>query len=133
MRPLVIAIDGPAGAGKGTAARGLARALGYGYADTGAMYRAVGLAAHERGVDLDDAEALGRLVDALTIELGLAPDDPRVLLDGRDVTSAIRAPGASSWASRVAIVPAVRARLVERQRALGSGGGVVLDGRDIGT
>jgi cytidylate kinase len=132
-RRLVIAIDGPAGAGKSTLARTLAAALGYTYFDTGAMYRVVGLAAHERGVALDDADALASLVDALAFELVPDPAGQRMHLDGRDVTELIRAPDAGERASRVAAIPAVRTRLVSRQRALGGAGGVVMDGRDIGT
>jgi cytidylate kinase len=128
---LIIAVDGPAGAGKSTAARGVAAALGYTYVDTGAMYRAVGLAARRRGVDPGDAEAVAALVDGLS----LVPDSggTRILLDGADVTVELRAPDAATWASRVAALPAVRARLLDRQRALAAEGGVVMDGRDIGT
>jgi cytidylate kinase len=132
-RRLVIAIDGPAGAGKSTLARNLAAALGYRYVDTGAMYRAVGLAADERGIALDDAAALAALVDALTFELVPDPRGQRLHLDGRDVTEVIRAPESGERASRVAAIPEVRTRLVERQRAFGAAGGVVMDGRDIGT
>jgi len=129
----VIAIDGPAGAGKSTVARALARRLGYVHIDSGAMYRAVGLVACERGVDIGDTRALGALVDAIGLELSAGPNRQRVLVDGRDVTGAIRTPLAGEWASRVAAVAAVRARLVVRQRALAASGGVVMDGRDIGT
>ena len=133
MRPFVIAIDGPAGAGKSTAARALAAVLGYAYIDTGAMYRAVALAAGERGIDLADDGALAALFDTLALELRPAPTGQRVLLDGRDVSAAIRTPAIGAAASRLAVLPAVRARLVERQRALGAACGVVMDGRDIGT
>ncbi len=129
----IIAIDGPAGAGKSTVARALAKRLGYTYVDSGAMYRAVGLAARERGVDFGDPAALGALAGDITLELREGAEGPRVLLDGRDVTDAIRTAAAGEWASRVAAVDAVRARLVNRQRALAGGGGVVMDGRDIGT
>ena len=130
---LVIAIDGPAGAGKSTAARALAARLGYAYVDSGAMYRAVGLVARERGIDPADGAALGAVVAHLAITFRPGPEGQRVLLGGRDVTEAIRAPEAGEWASRVAAVQAVRARLVERQRGLGAEGGVVMDGRDVGT
>jgi len=130
---LVIAIDGPAGAGKSTAARALAARLGYAYVDSGAMYRAVGLVARERGIDPADGAALGAVVARLAITFRPGPEGQRVLLGGRDVTEAIRAPEAGEWASRVAAVQAVRARLVERQRGLGAEGGVVMDGRDVGT
>ncbi len=132
-RRLVIAIDGPAGAGKSTAARALADALGYTHIDSGAMYRLVALAAREQGVADDDADGLARLIDGLDFELRRDPNGMRVHLGGRDVTDAIRAPEVTASASRVAAVPAVRRRLVERQRALAAEGGVVMDGRDIGT
>lgn len=132
-RRLVIAIDGPAGAGKSTLARGLARALGYTYVDSGAMYRVVGLAARERGIDPADAGALATLVDDLDFALVPEATGQGVLLEGRDVTDALRAPLAGEWASRVAAIPEVRTRLVARQQRLGASGGIVMDGRDIGT
>jgi len=127
----VIAVDGPAGAGKSSASRALARRLGFGYVDTGAMYRAVGVLAAERGIDPDDAAALGRLVAALDFEL--ARDGERLLVGGRDLSAAIRRPEAGGLASRVSTQPVVRQRLVALQRALGAAGGVVMEGRDIGT
>lgn len=132
-RRLVIAIDGPAGVGKSTTARALATRLGYTYIDSGAMYRMVGLAAAERGIDPGDGAALAALVDGITLAFAPGPAGQRVVLDGRDVTAVIRTSAAGEQASRVAAVPEVRARLVARQRALGAGGGVVMDGRDIGT
>jgi cytidylate kinase len=132
-RRLVVAFDGPAGAGQSTAARGLARALGYTYVDSGAMYRVVGLAARARGIDPTDAAALATLVDTLDFALVPDPAGQRVLLEGRDVTAELRAPDAGEWASRVAALPEVRTRLVARQRRLGADGGIVMDGRDIGT
>ncbi len=132
-RRLVIAIDGPAGAGKSTAARALAAALGYTYVDSGAMYRLVALAAREHGVADDDTDGLARLVDALDFDLRRDARGMRVVLGGRDVTDAIREPAVTASASRVATVSAVRRRLVERQRELARGGGVVMDGRDVGT
>jgi CMP/dCMP kinase len=119
---VIVAIDGPAGAGKSTVARALARALGFGYLDSGALYRAAALALLERG---GAASARARELD---VELG-----DRVLVDGRDVTDAIRAPEVSEAASRIAANPRVRETLVEKQRALLGGGDWVAEGRDIGT
>ena len=133
MRRLIIAIDGPTAAGKSTAGRELATRLGYLYIDTGAMYRAVALRALEDRCDLDDAERLALLAETTRIGLAGDPSHVTVTLDGRDVTGAIRAPAVDAAASAVSTVPGVRAALVEQQRALGRGGGVVLDGRDIGT
>ena len=131
MRRIVVAIDGPAGAGKSTASRALAQRLGYGYVDTGAMYRAVGVLAAERGLALDDDAALGRLVGALSFEL--RDGGTALVVDGRDVSAAIRRADAGELASRVSTRPVVRERLVALQRALGGAGGVVMEGRDIGT
>ena len=127
----MVAVDGPAGAGKSSASRALARRLGFGYVDTGAMYRAVGVLAAERGIDPDDAAALGRLVAALDFEL--ADDGERLLVGGRNLSAAIRRPEAGDLASRVSTQPVVRQRLVALQRALGAAGGIVMEGRDIGT
>jgi cytidylate kinase len=126
---MVIAIDGPAGAGKSTVARAVAAELGFTYLDSGAMYRSVALAAHEAGVDPDDAAALGPL--AAGLEIGF--DGRRVLLGGRDVSGAIRRPGVTADASRVSVHPAVREAMVARQRALIAAGDYVAEGRDIGT
>lgn len=132
-RMLVIAIDGPAGAGKSTVARALAASLGYRHVDSGAMYRVVGLAARESAVDPADATALATLVDTLDFELDENGGRTRVMLAGRDVSDAIREPSVADWASRVAAEPAVRERLVKRQREIAGAGGVVMEGRDIGT
>lgn len=132
-RRLTIAIDGPAGAGKSTAARGLAAELGYAYVDSGAQYRVVGLAAHERGLDASDADTVAAMVPTLEIVVTEAADGQRVLLDSRDVTRAIRVPEAGEWASRIAALPPVRAALIARQRAQAAAGGIVMEGRDIGT
>src|SRR5262249_4572183 len=126
-----IAIDGPAGAGKSTVARMLARALGYIYVDSGAMYRAVGLAAKRRGVDPDDAAAVAKLVTAVRLSADAA--GTHVHLGDEEVTAQIRASDAGAWASRVASHPHVRTRLLAQQRVLAAEGGVVMDGRDIGT
>jgi len=126
---MVIAIDGPAGAGKSTVARAVADELGFTYLDSGAMYRSVALAAVEAGVDPDDAAALGALVRDLEIDF----DGRRVLLGGRDVSEAIRAPRVSAAASRVSVHPAVREAMVARQRTLISAADYVAEGRDIGT
>lgn len=132
-RKLIIAIDGPAGAGKSTIAKELARRLGYLFINTGAMYRAVALAAVQQQIALDDEAALGRLAETARIELTGTVDTMRVLLDGADVTEEIATPLMSQAASKVSAVPAVRRALVAQQQALGRAGGVVMEGRDIGT
>lgn len=126
---MVIAIDGPAGAGKSSVARGVAAALDFTYLDSGAMYRCVALAGLESGVALDDAEATGALARALRIAL----DGERVGLDGRDVSVAIRTPEVTDAASRVSVHPAVREAMVAAQRRLIEAGRYVAEGRDIGT
>jgi cytidylate kinase len=126
---MVIAIDGPAGAGKSTVARGVADALGLTYLDSGAMYRSIALAALRNGIDAGDAEALGQLARGLDI----AFEGPTVLLDGHDVGERIRDADVSEAASRVATHPEVRRAMVERQRALIERGDYVAEGRDIGT
>lgn len=133
MTPFVVTIDGPAGAGKSTVSRELARALGYGYVDTGAMYRIIGLIAHERGVDMTAADALAALCDGTTMAFEEHDGQVRTLANGRDVSAAIRAADAGQWASKVSAVPVVRERLVAMQRAMGAKGQVVMEGRDIGT
>src|SRR5438270_8243644 len=132
-RPLVIAIDGPSGAGKSTLGRRLARELGLLYIDTGAMYRAVALAAAREGADLSDAERVGEVARRASIRLEGDPDSLRVILDGRDVSKEIRGEGTGRAASVVSTIPDVRREMVRRQREMGAQGGVVLDGRDIGT
>jgi cytidylate kinase len=126
---MVIAIDGPAGAGKSSVARGVAAALGFTYLDSGAMYRCVALAALERGADPEDAESVGSI--AISIAVGL--DGERVELDGRDVSAAIREPRVTEAASLVSVHPAVRAAMVAEQRRLVEDGRYVAEGRDIGT
>ena len=133
-KPFIIAIDGPSGAGKSTLGRRLARELGLLYIDTGAMYRAVALAAAAAGVSASDAEGLAEVARRASIRLEGEPDSLRVFLDGRDVSEEIRGEAVGGDASVVSAVPEVRRELVRRQREMGErGGGVVLDGRDIGT
>lgn len=126
-----VAIDGPAGAGKSTVAKAVARELGAAYLDTGAMYRTLGLYMNQRG--LVRPEAIARAVADPTVEVRFEGEEQRMLLDGEDVTDRIRTPEASMFASRVSAVPEVRQRLVELQREIAKGHSVVMDGRDIGT
>lgn len=126
---MVIAIDGPAGAGKSTVARAVAAALGFTYLDSGAMYRCVALAGIERGADLDEPGGMGALARSLKIEL----DGNRVELDGRDVSAAIREPRVTEASSRVSVHPSVREAMVDGQRKLIAAGRYVAEGRDIGT
>lgn len=130
---LIIAIDGPTAAGKSTAGKALAARLGYTYIDSGAMYRAVALAAVERSIALDDAEALTELAGNVEVRVGGDPHAPITTLDGRDVTSLLRTSQIDAAASKVSAVPGVRAAMVAQQQAVGRDGGVVMDGRDIGT
>jgi len=128
----IIAIDGPAGSGKTTTARLLAERLGYTYIDTGAMYRALTLAALEEGIPLED-HALAAFVRRSRIELRHSPQGQRTYLDGRDVTERIRMPDVTAHVSVVSSFPSVREAMVRLQQQMGSRGGVVMDGRDIGT
>jgi len=129
MKPLTIAIDGPSGAGKGTVARAVADALNYRHVDSGAMYRAVGWKALREGLPLDQDEAVAALAATSAMDV----TDEHVAIDGIDVTRAIRTPDIDRAAAAVARLPKVRAVLVERQRRLGAGGAIVMEGRDIGT
>ena len=129
MKPLIIAIDGPSGAGKGTVARTIATELGYRHVDSGAMYRAVAWKALRAEVPLDDESSLARLAERSRIEITSAS----VAIDGDDVTRAIRTPEIDRAAAAVARLPKVREVLVTRQRQLGAEGGTVMEGRDIGT
>jgi cytidylate kinase len=133
MGKLIIAIDGPVGSGKSTVARGVAELLGYTCLNSGAMYRAVALKAQRRGVALDDAAALEALARDTHIDLEGGPEGQHVLLDGEDVSAAIRTAEISLAASQVAIVPGVRRVMVAEQQRAGARGGVVMEGRDIGT
>ncbi|MCS6851584.1 MAG: (d)CMP kinase [Gemmataceae bacterium] len=126
---MIITIDGPAGSGKSSAARALAQRLGFDYLDTGAMYRAVALASLRAGVAPDDLTGLERLLRHLRLEIGPG----RVILDGEDVSSLIRAPDVTARASELAVIGLVRRYLAEQQRALGQGRNLVCEGRDQGT
>lgn len=129
----VIAIDGPSGAGKSTVAKEVARRLGYRYIDTGAMYRAAGLFADREGVDIADESRLGDLLSRLVIRQELNDGNIVTMLGGEDVSDAIRSPDMAMKASAISSVPAVRERLKSLQREMGESGGVVMEGRDIGT
>jgi cytidylate kinase len=132
-RKMVIAIDGPAGSGKSTLAALLARKYGYVNIESGAMYRALALKAIETGASLDDGPALAALAQASQIELQSRPEGNRVVLDRRDVTDRVRQQDVTDGASKVSVHPLVREWMVAHQRAMGEGGGIVMEGRDIGT
>lgn len=132
-KKIIIAIDGPAGSGKSTLASLLARKYNYINIETGAMYRALALKAIETGVSLDDGAALAQLASQSRIELVPRPDGNRVRLDGLNVTHRIRQQDVTDAASRVSVHPPVREWMVEHQKQMGAGGGVVMEGRDIGT
>src|SRR6059058_6007323 len=132
MQPLIVAIDGPSGVGKTTTSRLVARALGIPHIDTGAMYRAIGLAALRAGIDTHDEEKLTELASRVQIDF-VPGENARTILDGEDVTSLIRTPEVSMAASDVSTVPGVRRLLVRLQQDLGRRSGGVLEGRDIGT
>jgi cytidylate kinase len=133
MDKLIIAIDGPSGGGKSTLGKALARHFNYLYIDSGAVYRAVARKALDAGVPLDDGESVARIARNADIRLEGDPDHLRVYLDGRDVSREIRLPDASHASSVIAIIPEVRAAVVDKLREMSRAGGVVMDGRDIGT
>lgn len=128
-----IAIDGPAGAGKSTLARQAAQRLGYIYADTGALYRTVGLYSLRNGVDTKNSAAVAATLDKIDISLGFTDEGQRVFLNGEDVSEAIRTPEASMGASDVSSVPEVRAFLLSLQKDIAKSNDCIMDGRDIGT
>lgn len=130
---LIIAIDGPAASGKSTTAQFLAEKLGYVYIDTGAMYRACALKAKKMGIDINDEESIRELLDNIDIRIENHHSKNRIFLDGEDVSEDIRADDISALASAISAIPAVRYKMVELQRKMGEKGGVILDGRDIGT
>ncbi len=133
--PLIVAIDGPSGAGKSTAARALAERLHVPYIDTGAMYRAIGLAARKQGIGLPiaDPDSVAAIAESARLGVELSPQGNRISIDGRDVTEEIRQPEISLYASAVSAIPGVRRRLVAEQQRLARSGGGVMEGRDIGT
>jgi len=133
MQKLVVAIDGPVGSGKSTAARRVAELLGYTYIDTGAMYRAVALKALRRKISVGATDELVALAGASRIDLRAQDGGQNVLLDGEDVTKEIRTPEVSQEASKIAVIEGVRRVLVAEQRRAGAKGGVVMEGRDIGS
>jgi cytidylate kinase len=133
LSTITIAIDGPAGAGKSTVAKNISKALGIVYLDTGAMYRAVALKAIRSGIDTTDADRLGEMVKDIDIKVKYINNEQHIYLDGEDVSSLIRTPEVSIGASNVAVIPAVRIKLVEIQRKIAQESNVVMDGRDIGT
>ena len=133
MSGLVIAVDGPSGSGKSSTARGVATRLGLRYLDTGAMYRAMTWWMLEHGVDVSDADAVAAAAPGVTLEVGTDPIAPTIAVDGTDVAGPIRGPEVTTAVSAVSAVPGVRALLVQRQRELIGAGGIVVEGRDIGS
>jgi cytidylate kinase len=132
-KKIIIAIDGPVGSGKSTVARRVAELLGYTHLDSGAMYRAIALKAMRKGVSLDDAAAMTMLAALTRIELVPGENGARVRVDGEDVTAEIRSPEMSRAASQLAVLEGVRQPLVKLQQSMGTAGGVVMEGRDIGS
>lgn len=132
-KPLVITIDGPAGAGKSTVAQKVAERLGLTYIDSGATYRAAALKVLESGADPLNAPVVAKLIGSTDVQVATSGHGPHVLLDGVDVTARLRSPEVTLAAAQVSRLPAVRAKLIEMQRAFARGRGVVMEGRDIGT
>ncbi|MCX7921784.1 MAG: (d)CMP kinase [Clostridia bacterium] len=133
MKKVNIAIDGPAGAGKSTIAKAISKELGIIYLDTGAMYRAVALKAINEGIDTLDKSRLAQMVEAIDIKISCTENEQKIFLDGVEISQKIRTPAISIGASNVAVVPAVRMKMVELQRSIAAENSVVMDGRDIGT
>jgi cytidylate kinase len=129
----VITIDGPGGSGKGTIAMHLAKRLGWHFLDSGALYRIVAVAAMEQAIAPEDEQALGKLAEDLDVSFTYSGDQPVILLNGKGISSKLRSEEAGVFASKIAAVPAVRAALVQRQRAFRKLPGLVADGRDMGT
>ncbi|MGQ9730055.1 MAG: (d)CMP kinase, partial [Candidatus Zipacnadales bacterium] len=132
-RPITIAIDGPAGAGKSTVSKAVARRLGYTYVDTGAMYRAVALLGIRKGLLLSDPDAFVAEAARAEMTFYTTADGPRFMVNGEDLTEAVRAPEVGAMSSPVSAIPGVRKHLTAMQRRMAKGGGVVMEGRDIGT
>ena len=128
-----VAIDGPAGAGKSTISKAVAKRLGFVYIDTGAMYRSIGLAAVRRGIDTTDAKGVESVLGEVEVSISHTEEGQQIFLNGENVSEEIRLPEISVAASNVAVIPAVRIKLVELQRALAAKTDVIMDGRDIGT
>ncbi|GAB1468162.1 hypothetical protein MASR2M64_08690 [Candidatus Cloacimonadota bacterium] len=133
MKRIIVAIDGPAASGKSTTAKLLAKKLGYIYLDTGAMYRACAYAAAQKGISIDNRAAIEALMDSMNLTIGYSETGNIIYLDGEDISSGIRTPEISNAASAISAIPEVRHKMVDLQRKLGQDGGIVLDGRDIGT
>ncbi|NMB34006.1 MAG: (d)CMP kinase [Clostridium sp.] len=132
-KKVAIAIDGPAGAGKSTISKEIARVLEFLYLDTGAMYRAVALKAHKENIDTLDRDGVSRMIQDIDLKIAYLDNAPKIILDGEDVTSFIKSPEVSIGASNVAVLPTVRLKMVEIQRCIASENNIVMDGRDIGT
>lgn len=133
MKNYIIAIDGPASSGKSTTAKMLAKSLKYVYIDTGAMYRACGLAALQKNIPLSNIEKLTELLDIIDIKIEYSEEGNKILLFDEDVSKKIREPEITKISSEIAVIDIVRTRMVELQRIMGKNGGVIMDGRDIGT